>query len=139
MNPEQVLLVKTSWTKVAPIAPQAAELFYERLFELDPTLRALFKNDIHAQGIKLMRAINLVVKSLDQLDALLPTVRALGQRHVNYGVQAAHYDTVGAALLWTLQQGLGSDFTMPTRAAWTEAYTLLASVMKDAAQTNIAA
>ena len=135
MTPEQMQLVQTSWSKVEPIAPQAAELFYGRLFKLDPSLRALFKGDMQAQGTKLMRAITLVVRGLEQLDTLAPTLRALGRRHVGYGVKESHYETVGAALLWTLEQGLGSAFTPATGTAWTEAYDVLASVMKEGAVT----
>jgi len=131
MTPERVQLIQSTWTQVKPIAPQAAALFYERLFALDPSLRALFKSDLQAQGEKLMKAMGLVVNSLDKLDAILPAIRSLGQRHVGYGVQAAHYDTVGAALLWTLEHGLGPAFTTETRAAWTEAYTTLATLMKE--------
>ena len=139
MTPEQIRLVQTSWAKVVPIAPQAATLFYGRLFELDPSLKALFKSDLEAQGEKLMRAITLVVRSLERLHDLLPSIRALGQRHVGYGVQPAHYDTVGAALLWTLQQGLAEAFTAETSDAWAEAYNVLASVMKEAAEIEQAA
>ncbi len=138
MTPEQMQLVQTSWTKVEPIASQAAELFYGRLFELDPSLRALFKGDMQAQGAKLMRAITLVVRGLEQLDVLAPTLRALGRRHVGYGVKNSHYDTVGVALLWTLAQSLGSAFTPATSAAWAEAYNVLATVMKEGAATSAA-
>ncbi len=138
MTSEQMQLVQTSWAKVDPIASQAAELFYGRLFELDPSLRALFKGDMQAQGTKLMRAITLVVRGLEQLDVLAPTLRALGRRHVSYGVQEAHYDTVGVALLWALEQGLGSAFTPATGTAWAEAYNVLATVMKEGAATSAA-
>lgn len=135
MTPEQVSLVQTSFTKMTPMAQQAAELFYARLFELDPTLQRLFRGDMHVQGAKLMQALSLVVGSLHRLDPLLSTLQALGQRHVLYGVEAAHYDTVGAALLWTLEQGLGPDFTPATRTAWAQAYDTLATVMRAAAMT----
>lgn len=139
MTPEQKRLIQTSWTKVTPIADQAAALFYTRLFELDPALKPLFQGDMKAQGVKLMQTIGLVVKSLDKLDSLLPALQALGQRHVGYGVQAAHYTTVGAALLWTLEQGLGDAFTTPTRTAWSEAYKLLSTVMQDASTVPLSA
>ena len=139
MTPEQMQIVQKSWAMVMPIAPQAAELFYERLFELDPSLRALFKSDMTAQGEKLTRAITSIVCNLDKLDSLLPGLRALGKRHIGYGAEPAHYDTVGAALLWTLEQGLGADFTPAVRAAWAEAYNILATVMKDAAALSEAA
>ena len=135
MNPDNIALVKTSWQQVLPIQDTAASLFYGRLFELDPSLRALFRGDMSEQGRKLMTMINMVVTSLDNLAPLLGAVEDLGRRHVGYGVTDAHYDTVGSALLWTLGKGLGEKFTPPVEAAWTEAYTTLASVMKQAACT----
>lgn len=135
MTPENIALVKSSWQQVLPIQKAAAQLFYGRLFELDPSLRPLFKGDMAEQGRKLMTMINTVVMSLDRLDPLLGAVEDLGRRHVAYGVTEAHYDTVGSALLWTLGQGLGAQFTPAVEAAWTEAYTTLASVMKQAAYT----
>ena len=133
MNPQNIALVKTSWQQVLPIQDTAASLFYGRLFELDPALRALFRSDMTGQGRKLMTMINMVVTSLDNLAPLLGAVEDLGRRHVGYGVTEAHYDTVGSALLWTLGKGLGEQFTPPVEAAWIEAYTTLASVMKQAA------
>ena len=133
MTPEQKQLVRDSFAKVAPIAPTAAELFYGRLFELDPSLRPLFKGDMKEQGRKLMAMIATAVAGLDKLDTIVPAVRALGKRHAGYGVIDAQYDTVAAALLWTLEQGLGPDFTPATKEAWTACYTLLAGQMKEAA------
>jgi len=133
MTPEQKQLVQDSFAKVAPIAPQAAELFYGRLFELDPALKPLFKGDMTEQGKKLMSTLGVAVGSLDNLDALIPVLQNLGRGHVAYGVQDAHYDTVGTALLWTLEQGLGDGFTPDVKAAWSEVYTIVATVMKEAA------
>lgn len=134
MTPEQAQLVKQSFAKVAPIAEQAAGLFYTRLFEIAPEVKPLFKGDIKEQGRKLMATIGLAVSSLDRLPQLVPVVQDLGRRHAGYGVRDEHYDTVGAALLWTLEQGLGPDFTPETKAAWTEVYGILAGVMKEAAR-----
>mgnify|MGYP000562859060 FL=1 len=133
MTPEKVALVQNSFAKVVPIAPQAAELFYGKLFELDPELKPLFKGDMTEQGAKLMKMIGTAVNGLTDLDAIVPAVQDLGKRHVGYGVVDSHYDTVGEALLWTLDQGLGPDFTDEVEAAWTEVYGLLAGVMKEAA------
>ena len=133
MTPEQKQMVQSSFAKVAPIADQAAALFYGRLFELDPGLKPMFKGDISEQGRKLMSTLGVAVGSLDNLDALMPVLQNLGRGHVAYGVQDSHYDTVGAALLWTLEQGLGDDFTPSVKDAWTEVYTIVATVMKDAA------
>ena len=132
MTPQQAEWVTQSWQKVLPIKDTAAELFYGKLFELDPSLKPMFKGDIREQGGKLMSMLNTAVRGLSDLSALVPAVRALGQRHQGYGVQPEHYATVGAALLWTLEQGLGPEFTPEVREAWGEVYTLLAGVMQEA-------
>jgi len=133
MTPEQIALVRSSFAKVVPIKETAADLFYGRLFELDPSLRPLFKGDMKEQGLKLMAMIGTAVGGLDRLDSIVPSVQALGRRHVDYGVKGEHYDTVAAALLWTLEQGLGAAFTSDVKAAWTSAYGVLAGTMKEAA------
>ena len=135
MTPEQIALVKSSWQQVLPIKDIAADLFYTRLFELDPSLRGMFKGDMTEQGRKLMAMINTVVNSLDQLGPILGAVEDLGRRHAGYGVNDRHYDTVGDALIWTLGQGLGERFTPDLKQAWISAYTILASAMKKAAYT----
>ena len=139
MNTQQIELVKRSYDLVDPIAETAAALFYGRLFELDPSLRPLFRGDLESQGKKLMASIKLVVMGLEKPETILPAVRSLGQRHQGYGVQDAHYATVGAALLWTLEQGLGDAFTPEVKEAWTAAYTLLATVMQEAAAELVGA
>jgi hemoglobin-like flavoprotein len=127
-------LVQESWTQVEPIADTAATLFYDRLFTLDPALRPLFPSmDLGEQKRKLMQTLTIAVRGLDRLDQLTPALEALGRRHVGYGVQDAHYETVGSALLWTLEQGLGDAFTPEVRVAWAEIYQLVASVMQRAA------
>jgi hemoglobin-like flavoprotein len=133
MTPDQISLVQTSLEKVLPIADDAAALFYGKLFELDPEAQSLFKGDMEEQGRKLMAMIRTAVNGLSDLDAIVPAVQALGERHVGYGVKDADYDTVGTALIWTLGQGLGDAFTEEVKDAWLEAYTLLATTMKDAA------
>jgi len=137
MTPEEITLVQSTWAQVVPIKEQAAALFYGRLFELDPSLKPLFKGAMKAQGQKLMAMIATAVGGLTQPDAILPAVQDLGRRHVGYGVRAPHYDTVGAALLWTLEQGLGPAFTPETRQAWAKTYDLVAGVMKEAAAARI--
>lgn len=133
MNPHEIELIKGSWAKVVPIREQAAELFYGKLFEMDPNVKPLFKGDMKEQGRKLMMMLNTVVTSLEKLEAMVPAVQDLGKRHIQYQVKAEHYDTVGAALLWTLGAGLGDAFTDEVKAAWTKAYVTLATVMKQAA------
>jgi hemoglobin-like flavoprotein len=133
MTPEQILLVQRSFAQVAPIAETAARLFYQRLFELDPSLRPMFRGPIDEQGRKLMTMLTVVVNGLTRLENLVPAVQKLGRRHAGYGVQAEHYGTVAAALLWTLEQGLGERYTPEVAAAWTAAYTLLATTMQAAA------
>ena len=133
MTPEQKILVQQSFAQVAPIADQAAALFYGRLFELDPSVKPLFKTDLETQGRKLMQVLAMAVNGLDDLDALVPVVQTLGRKHVAYGVTDEHYDTVGSALLWTPEQGLGEGFTPEVKAAWTDVYSIIATTMKTAA------
>ena len=130
MTPQQIALVQSSFQSVAPIGSKAADLFYDRLFEIAPEVRQLFPADLSAQKVKLMGMLATAVNNLHRLDALLPSLRQLGERHRNYGVSADHYGPVGAALLWTLEQGLGSSFSPEVRAAWSEAYHALAGVMR---------
>mgnify|MGYP001811944561 FL=1 len=134
LTPEQITLVRDSWAQVVPIADTAAELFYGKLFELDPALKPMFRGDMKEQGQKLPRMIGIAVDGLDKLDEIVPAVQDLGVRHLDYGVKNSHYDTVGEALLWTLGQGLGDAFTTEVMAAWTDVYTLLADTMKSAAR-----
>jgi hemoglobin-like flavoprotein len=136
MTPEQIILVQRSFAAIAPIADTAAALFYQRLFELDPSLRPMFRGPIDEQGRKLMAVLALVVNGLSRLEALLPAVQALGRRHAGYGVQPGHYVTVGTALLWTLEQGLGAGFTSEVAAAWEAAYLVLAAAMQAAGRTE---
>jgi len=133
MTPEQIALVKSTWEMVVPISDKAAELFYGRLFELNPDLESMFSGDMSEQGKKLMRMIGTAVNGLDRLDDIVPAVQQLGVRHIEYGVKDADYDTVGAALLWTLEQGLGEAFTNDVNTAWATVYGLLADTMKSAA------
>lgn len=134
MTPDQVRLIQDSFKKVQPIADQAAALFYDRLFTIAPHLQPLFTGDMKEQGRKLMTMLGVVVAGLERLDKLVPAVQELGRRHRGYDVQPGHYQTVGAALLWTLEQGLGGDFTADVRHAWAAAYNVLASVMIEAAE-----
>ena len=135
MTPTQIELVQSSWKKVTPIADTAAELFYNKLFHLDPALKPLFKGDMKAQGRKLMGMISTAVNGLTNLPAIVPAVQDLGRRHVKYGVRDKDYDTVATALVWTLGQGLGESFTPDVKDAWVSAYGVLAKTMKDAAAT----
>lgn len=130
MTPQQINLVQETFADVKPIAATAAELFYNRLFTLDPALRPLFKGEMGQQGQMLMSMIGSAVGGLRNLEKLAPVVRQLGARHVRYGVRTEHYATVGSALLWTLEQGLGPKFTPDVRDAWTAAYTLLSDMMQ---------
>ncbi len=132
MTPQQKHLVQSSFEKILPIAETGAALFYNRLFELDPSLRPLFKGDLREQGKKLMDMLRLAVKGLDNPDVLIPVLQRLGERHASYNVRPEHYETVGAALIWTLEQALGAGFDAETRQAWIETYNLVAGVMKDA-------
>jgi hemoglobin-like flavoprotein len=134
MTLDQKQLVQKTWEKILPISESAATLFYGRLFELDPSTRPLFTHpNMPDQRRKLMNMIGMAVNGLDTLDKLIPAVRSLGRRHVFYGVTHEHYSSVGRALIWTLEQGLGADFTPEVKEAWTTVYCLIADTMKDAA------
>jgi hemoglobin-like flavoprotein len=133
MDAQQIALVRASFAQVAPMSRQAASLFYDRLFEIAPPLQGLFRGDMTAQGAKLMAMLGTAVANLDRLDTIVPAVRALGARHAGYGVTPADYAPVAEALLWTLAHALGEAFTAETRAAWVEAYTILAGQMQEAA------
>ena len=133
ITPAQKGLVQETFGLITPIAPTAAFLFYQQLFDLDPTVRPMFKGDIGAQGKMLMQALALAVKYLDRPEALKPMLQDLGRRHAKYGVTDAHYDTVGAALIWTLERGLCDRFTADVREAWVAAYAVVATTMKVAA------
>jgi nitric oxide dioxygenase len=133
VTPQQIALVKTSWQKLAARPDQVAELFYSRLFELEPRMRALFNTDMRTQGRKLVNMLKLAVSDLERLDKLLPAVHELGRKHALYGVEERHYDTVGAALIDTLARGLKDAFTSEVREAWLTTYTALAGAMKSGA------
>lgn len=132
MTPEQIELVQSTWAQVKPNADAVAEMFYAKLFELDPSLKPLFKGDMKEQGQKLMATLNLAVTSLTKLEEIIPAVQDLGRRHVQYGVPDESYQTVAAALLDTLSKGLGDGFTDDVKAAWTETYVTLSNVMLEA-------
>src|SRR5437762_1347833 len=129
MTPDQVKLVQDTFAKVAPISEQAAVIFYDRLFELAPQVRAMFPNDMTEQRKKLMATLAVVVNGLANLEAVLPAASALAKRHVAYGARPAHYPVVGGALLWTLEKGLGEAWTPDIAAAWTAAYGILSGYM----------
>ena len=129
MTPEQVKLVQESFSKVVPIADQAAIIFYDRLFEVAPSVKAMFPADMTEQRKKLMATLGVVVNGLSNLDSILPAASALATRHVSYGAKPEHYPVVGGALLWTLEKGLGEAWTPAVAAAWTAAYSTLSTFM----------
>jgi hemoglobin-like flavoprotein len=137
MDDHSITLVRESFDLIEPIAPQAGAMFYANLFEADPSLQRLFTGDMNEQGAKLMRMIALAVSKLDQPDVLMPVLEDLGRRHAGYGVRDTHYDTVGAALLKTLYQGLGVAYNAEVEEAWVEVYGVLASRMKAAAAVTV--
>jgi hemoglobin-like flavoprotein len=129
MTPDQVTLVQQSFAKVAPISETAAVLFYDRLFEIAPQVQAMFPADMTEQRRKLMMMLAAVVNGLGDLNSILPAASALAKRHVGYGAKAEHYPVVGAALLWTLEKGLGNGWTPQVAEAWTTAYGTLSGYM----------
>ena len=129
MTPDQIKLVQQSFAKVAPISEQAAVLFYDRLFEIAPAVRKMFPNDMSEQRRKLMATLAIVVNGLSNLETILPAASSLATRHVAYGAKAEHYPVVGEALLWTLEKGLGADWTPDVAKAWSAAYATLSGFM----------
>ena len=135
MTPAQIGHIRRSFSLVEPIAQQAAALFYDKLFTADPSLRRLFQGNMAQQGARLMNMIATAVDLLEEPDALIPALRKLGARHVNYGVKDEHYATVGAALLKTLRQGLGEAYTDEVHTAWVALYGVVSTTMMDASRT----
>ena len=133
MTPEQVQIIKLTFAQVMGSKDKVGRLFYDRLFTIAPETRPLFKGDIDAQSRKLMETLALAIGMLRDMPTLVATLEALAQRHVGYGVRDEHYDKVGEALLWTLEQGLGPAFTPDARAAWTALYGAVAQIMRKAA------
>lgn len=133
MTPLQIKAVQDSFALVVPDRDLVAQLFYTRLFEIDPSLRPLFKTDLAEQGCKLMNMLKLVVHSLDNIGGLIPFIANLGDRHRGYGVRDAHYETVRDAMIWTLEQGLGDEFTSHCRQSWIAAFAMLTTIMQEGA------
>jgi nitric oxide dioxygenase len=129
MTPDQVALVQESFARIAPISEAAAVLFYDRLFEIAPQVKAMFPADMTEQRRKLMATLAVVVNGLGNLESILPAASALAKRHVSYGAKPQHYPVVGAALLWTLEKGLGDAWTTEAAEAWTAAYGTLSGYM----------
>lgn len=129
LSRSSIELVQSTFEKVKPIGEQAAAMFYGRLFEIAPEVKPLFKGDMSEQGRKLIATLAVVVGSLHSLPTILPAVSALAKKHVAYGVTADHYGSVGSALLWTLEKGLGPFWTPQVASAWTVAYTTLSDFM----------
>jgi hemoglobin-like flavoprotein len=126
-------LVRESWARFEPVAVQSARFFYDKLFELDPEAERLFANtEWEKQNRKVMEMFAEIVRMLDRPKELVTEVADLGRRHVHYGVHESQYDSVGTALLWTLEQGLGEHFTPEIRDAWTEAYQLVSAIARRA-------
>lgn len=137
MTPEQVQLVQQTWSRLAPDKAGAGMLFYDRLFAQHPELQPMFKGDRRTQALKLMNMIDVAVNALNDLGAVVPDIEVMGRRHLNYGVEPEHYAQVGAVLLWTLQQGLGEQYTPEVEGAWTTVYGVLADTMQRGAYENM--
>lgn len=133
LSAQQIQLIQRSFRKVEPIADQAAAIFYAKLFEYDPSLRGMFKTDLADQGKKLMSVLKVAVDSLNDLEKLVPVLQKMAKKHVSYGVKMDDYTPVGNALIYTLQTGLGADFTPDTKAAWVAVYKVIAHTMREAA------
>jgi hemoglobin-like flavoprotein len=136
MTDLNILTVKNSWSYIIFQSEEVSQLFYDKLFELDPTLRSLFKGDITEQGSKLMHMLTMIIARLQRMQDIETEVQSLGKRHVSYGTKPEHYRTVGQALLWALENALGDRWNQETEQAWAEAYTIMATTMMAGAQTS---
>lgn len=134
MTPEQIELVQHSFAQVVRNADETAALFYRRLFEIDPSRKALFKGDMKRQGKMLMDTLDVIVSQLHSTSAVQPSLEALARRHIAYGVEVKDFTSVGTALLWAIEAMLGSNFTIETRKAWMAAYSHVAGIMRQAMQ-----
>lgn len=133
LTSDQIALVQSTFLRVQPMSATAGELFYKRLFEIEPEVEALFKGDVVRQGREFMQVLAVAVGGLSNLSTLVPMVQQLGVRHAGYGVKAPHYDSVRQALLYTLAVILQDEYTDEVRSAWASAYAMLAGIMKEAA------
>ncbi len=129
VSPRSIILVQRSFRDIVPISHEIGTIFYARLFQKSPELRALFTTDIDAQADKLLQMLAMIVNGLHRLDAFGAAVRESGRRHQDYGVLAKHYELVGETLLWTLEAALQDKFTPAVRAAWTDAYAATHALM----------
>ncbi|MDX5320621.1 MAG: globin domain-containing protein [Bacteroidota bacterium] len=136
---QQIELIRNSWSKVVPISKVAGIMFYDRLFEVAPSVKPLFKSPLSEQSVKLMSMLGMVVGHLDKLDVISSQVAQLAQRHNAYGAKPEHYTVVGECLIWTLEQGLGDDFDSATKEAWLAAFTALSGIMIDAQRQSAVA
>ena len=133
MTKEEIILIKRTWKLFREINPTVVgDTFYSKLFLENPSVRKMFPKDMNQQYQKLIDMLSTIVGRLDNLEELSSDIAAMGQRHVAYGVKPAQYQKVGEALLWTLEQGLGKDFTPEVKDAWTKCYTSLADAMINA-------
>lgn len=134
MTAEQVKIIRDTWNSIGPITKVVPKIFYDRLFEIDPSTKPLFtRTRMPSQHKKLMESMELVVENANNLDCMIPALEALGRRHVRYGVEDHHYDSVGVALMWTLERGCGAQFDAEARQAWTSVYQFIAGTMRQAA------
>lgn len=138
VTPREISLIKSSFRQISPIADHAGVIFYARLFELDPSLRSTFLGDIGAQGSNMMQSVGFIVFSLDQLEVILPVLRQMGLRHLEYHLSDEQYEVFCEALLWTLHRCLREEFTVETRDAWAKGYWLLAETIKTGARDGLA-
>lgn len=137
MNATKIHLIRASFALVAPASQAVGLIFYRNLFALDPKLKSLFPEDLSQQSAKLIQMLSAAVNSLDKLDELVPVVQQLAKRHLKYGVTPQHYQTVGAALLNTLVEGLGDELSPEAFIAWKELYLLLSQTMIAAAYPKV--
>jgi hemoglobin-like flavoprotein len=133
MDSATINLLRSSFEDIASRKVDVAAIFYDRLFEVAPGVRPMFRSDMEEQRKKLIAALSTIVQYVDNGEKLVSYVSSMGRRHQGYGAKPEHYDVVGQVLLWTFENVLGPEFTPEVRAAWTGAYTAVAGIMIDAA------
>jgi nitric oxide dioxygenase len=136
LDAADVVRIRDGFARVAANADGFTADFYARLFELAPTTRALFPDDLTTQREKLKHMLVMLIGSLDRPLQLKPALAALGDRHRSYGVVKADFVVVGRALLDTLAAHLGDSFTPADRAAWADLYGRITAVMTSGTQRN---
>lgn len=130
------LLVQQSFALLEPALEPLMDLFFARLFQMEPSLRNLFPNDLSHHKRIFCRTLALIICEMEELAQLDTRVEELGKLYIALGLDAGAYDTLGAALVWTVEIGLGEAFTLEMRTAWSLFYGEMAKGIRVAASNG---